>query len=68
MVPLANPQLIIITIATYFIYENEKTIIGKTLDCNGIYDTTRILRYGNIILVGFTKIFNHRVYMGPTSI
>ena len=52
----------------HYIYENKKTMIGMTLDCNGIYDTTRILRYGNIILVGFTKIFNHRVYIGPTSI
>ena len=51
-----------------YIYENEKPMIGTTLDCNGIYDTTRILSYGNIILVGFTKIFNHRAYIGLTSI
>ena len=33
----------------YFIFmRKKKTMIGITLDCNGIYDTTRILRYGDI--------------------
>ena len=46
-----------------YIYENEKKMIGMTLDCNGIHDTPKILRYGNIILVGFTKVCTHTMYM-----